>query len=36
VLITDHDDFDLELLASADVPVLDTRNRIHGPNVVTL
>ncbi|MEO5919634.1 MAG: nucleotide sugar dehydrogenase [Pseudolysinimonas sp.] len=36
VLVTDHDDFDLGLLASAGVPVLDTRNRVSGTNVVAL
>ena len=36
VLITDHDDFDLDLLAAAPVPVLDTRNRVTGTNVATL
>lgn len=30
VLITDHDDFDLDLLNSAAVPVLDTKNRLSG------
>ncbi|MGJ4844557.1 nucleotide sugar dehydrogenase [Leifsonia sp. Le1] len=30
VLITDHDDFDLDLLNSATVPVLDTKNRLSG------
>jgi UDP-N-acetyl-D-glucosamine dehydrogenase len=36
VLLTDHDSLDLELLNTADVPVLDTRNRLSGPNVETL
>lgn len=36
VLITDHDELDLSLLASSDVPVLDTRNRLAGPAVELL
>lgn len=36
VLITDHDDFDLDLLNSATVPVLDTKNRLSGANVERL
>ena len=30
VLITDHDEFDLDLLNNAAVPVLDTKNRLNG------
>ena len=36
VLITDHDEFDLELLNTSTVPVLDTKNRAAGPNVERL
>jgi nucleotide sugar dehydrogenase len=36
VLVTDHDDLDLELLNSASVPVLDTKNTLSGPNVSVL
>jgi nucleotide sugar dehydrogenase len=36
VLVTDHDDFDLDLLAEAPVPVLDTKNRVSGPRVERL
>jgi UDP-N-acetyl-D-glucosamine dehydrogenase len=33
VLLTDHDAFDLELVQSKARFVLDTRARLHGPNV---
>lgn len=36
VLITDHDDFDFDELASAGVPVLDTRARLTGHNIERL
>ncbi|CAO1652902.1 nucleotide sugar dehydrogenase [Salinibacterium sp. NSLL150] len=36
VLLTDHDTLELELLNTADVPVLDTRNRLNGPKVEIL
>ncbi|AWB96145.1 nucleotide sugar dehydrogenase [Agromyces badenianii] len=36
ILLTDHTDFDLELLGRSSTPVLDTRNRLRGPNVVRL
>ncbi|MBX3193992.1 MAG: nucleotide sugar dehydrogenase [Microbacteriaceae bacterium] len=36
ILITDHDDLDLGLLAGSRTPVLDTRNRIEGPSVERL
>jgi nucleotide sugar dehydrogenase len=36
ILITDHDDLDLELLSSSTTPVLDTRNRLEGPKVERL
>ncbi|MGV8884432.1 MAG: nucleotide sugar dehydrogenase [Microbacteriaceae bacterium] len=36
VLITDHDDFDLELLNATQTPVLDTRNRLSGERVERL
>lgn len=36
VLVTDHDDFDFDVLTSAGVPVLDTRARLTGENVERL
>ena len=33
LLITDHDEFDLDVLAASDTPVLDTKNRVRSPNV---
>jgi UDP-N-acetyl-D-glucosamine dehydrogenase len=36
ILITDHDDLDMGLLAGASTPVLDTRNRLTGANVERL
>jgi nucleotide sugar dehydrogenase len=33
VLVTDHDDIDLQAIVESDVPTLDTRNRIQGDNV---
>ncbi|MCP9001247.1 nucleotide sugar dehydrogenase [Pseudarthrobacter sp. RMG13] len=33
ILITDHDDFDLDILNNLQVPVVDTRNRLNGPFV---
>jgi UDP-N-acetyl-D-glucosamine dehydrogenase len=36
VLVTDHDDFDLELVASKARYLLDTRGRTEGPNVERL
>jgi len=36
VLLTDHDSLDLELLNAAEIPVLDTRNRLNGPKIETL
>jgi len=36
VLITDHDDFDLELLNTSPSPVLDTRNRLSGAQIERL
>jgi nucleotide sugar dehydrogenase len=36
VLITDHDDLDLALLSASAKPVLDTRNRLAGKNIVRL
>ncbi|MDN5744084.1 MAG: nucleotide sugar dehydrogenase [Nocardioidaceae bacterium] len=36
VLITDHDAFDYDLLAASGTYVLDTRNRIAGPDVEVL
>lgn len=36
ILITDHSAFDLDLLARSETPVLDTRNRVRGPQVTVL
>ena len=36
ILVTDHDDLDLACLEGAVTPVLDTRNRMSGANVITL
>lgn len=36
VLITDHDDFDLNLLNESSTPILDTRNRLSGESVERL
>ncbi|WP_241961114.1 nucleotide sugar dehydrogenase [Salinibacterium hongtaonis] len=36
ILVTDHDDLDLSILASATIPVLDTKNRVSGPSVQIL
>ncbi|TFC63500.1 nucleotide sugar dehydrogenase [Cryobacterium sp. TMT2-15-1] len=33
LLITDHDEFNLDVLAASDTPVLDTKNRVRSPNV---
>jgi len=36
IVVTDHDDFDLEAVAQSDALVLDTRNRVSGPRVERL
>lgn len=36
ILVTDHDDFDFSVFENQVVPVLDTKNRISGPNVQRL
>lgn len=36
VLVTDHDDFDLDILNSASTPILDTKNALQGAMVVRL
>lgn len=36
ILVTDHDDLDLDGLSNASVPVLDTKNRTSGANVTRL
>ena len=36
VLVTDHDAFDYDLLATSETYVLDTRNRLSGPEVEVL
>jgi len=36
VFVTDHDDIDIDAVATAGAPVLDTRNRLRGPNVEVL
>jgi UDP-N-acetyl-D-glucosamine dehydrogenase len=36
ILVTDHDDLDLETLADCDAPVLDTKNRLAGPSITRL
>lgn len=36
ILVTDHDDFDLALLESAELPVIDTKNCLEGPYVEKL
>lgn len=36
VLLTDHEEFDLALLAETSAPVLDTKNRVTGPTVERL
>lgn len=36
VLVTDHEEFDLNLLAESPVPVLDTKNRVTGPTIERL
>jgi nucleotide sugar dehydrogenase len=36
ILVTDHDDFDLAVLEQSGTPVLDTKNRVSGPNVERL
>ncbi|WP_285115797.1 nucleotide sugar dehydrogenase [Leifsonia sp. fls2-241-R2A-40a] len=36
VLVTDHEEFDLQLLAETSAPVLDTKNRVSGPTVERL
>jgi len=36
VLVTDHDDVDYDLVVANAVDVLDTRNRLRGPNVEPL
>lgn len=36
VLVTNHDDVDLDTLASAPIPTLDTKNALEGPLVVKL
>ncbi len=33
VLLVDHDDFDLDAIAAAAPYLLDTRHRVHGPNI---
>jgi UDP-N-acetyl-D-glucosamine dehydrogenase len=36
ILVTDHSDFDLELLSDSPTPVLDTKGRLTGSRVVRL
>lgn len=36
LLLTDHDDFDLELLTKSNTPVLDTKNQVRASNVHVL
>jgi len=36
VLLTDHDEFDYDLLSGSATYVLDTRNRCAGPQVEVL
>lgn len=36
ILVTDHDEIDLELLGASAVPVLDTKNRLAGNNIERL
>lgn len=36
IIVTDHSDIDLSLLAGSETPVFDTRNSITGPNVSRL
>lgn len=36
VVVTDHDEFDLQLLTRSDIPVFDTRNALSGHNVSAL
>lgn len=36
ILVTDHSDFDLELLSDSSTPVLDTKGRLTGSRVVRL
>lgn len=36
ILVTDHDDFDLDVLRVGSVPVLDTKNRLTGPAITRL
>lgn len=36
ILLTDHDDFDLEKFSGSTVPLLDTRNRLQGENIERL
>ena len=36
IVLTDHDAFDYDLVASSAAYVLDTRNRCHGPHVERL
>lgn len=36
ILVTDHEDLDLSFLEGADIPVLDTKNRLRGPRVTQL
>lgn len=35
ILVTDHDDFDYELLATTDTPIVDTRNRLDFARALT-
>ena len=36
VLVTDHDDFELDVVSQSATPVLDTKNCLRGPSVVRL
>lgn len=36
ILVTDHDDFDLQLIEAATIPVLDAKNRLSGDNIERL
>ncbi|GAB3611826.1 nucleotide sugar dehydrogenase [Humibacter ginsengisoli] len=36
ILVTDHDDLDLDQLARGTLPVLDTKNRLQGPTITRL
>jgi UDP-N-acetyl-D-mannosaminuronate dehydrogenase len=36
IIVTDHDAFDYDLIGTHGAYILDTRNRLHGPNVERL